>query len=84
MTINREYKDLFISYSKKDSELVLSVVKTILDCGFSIWIDNNGIESVNAFKSVIVRAIKKSDIFLFFSSKTPNNKVLGRIMNTMY
>ena len=64
--------DIFISYSRKDSELVLSVVKQLQERGFTIWIDKDGIESGDAFKSVIVRAIKNSDVFLFFSSKASN------------
>ena len=60
--------DIFISYSRKDSEKVLSVVEKLQERGFSIWIDKDGIESGDAFKSVIVRAIKNSDVFLFFSS----------------
>lgn len=64
--------DIFISYSRKDSEKVLSVVKKLQDRGFTIWIDKDGIESGDAFKSVIVRAIKHSDVFLFFSSKASN------------
>jgi len=64
--------DVFISYSRKDSEQVLSVVKKLQERGFTIWIDKDGIESGDAFKSVIVRAIKNSDVFLFFSSKNSN------------
>ena len=59
--------DIFISYSRRDSELVLTVVKQLQKRGFTIWIDKDGIESGDAFKSVIVRAIKNSDVFLFFS-----------------
>lgn len=64
--------DIFISYSRKDSEKVLSVVEKLHERGFSIWIDKEGIESGDAFKSVIVRAIKNSDVFLFFSSNSSN------------
>ena len=65
--------DIFISYSRKDSDLVLTVVKQLQKRGFTIWIDKDGIESGDAFKSVIVRAIKNSDVFLFFSSKGSND-----------
>ena len=68
---NGEY-DVFISYSRKDSEQVLSVVRELQKRGFTTWIDKDGIESGDAFKSVIVRAIKNSDIFLFFSSSSSN------------
>lgn len=68
---NRKY-DIFISYSRRDSEQVLSVVKRLQESGFTVWVDKDGIESGDAFKSVIVRAIKNSDVFLFFSSKDSN------------
>ena len=64
--------EIFISYSRKDSERVLSVVEKLQERGFTIWIDKDGIESGDAFKSVIVRAIKNSDVFLFFSSSSSN------------
>ena len=53
--------EIFISYSRKDSERVLSVVEKLQERGFTIWIDKDGIESGDAFKSVIVRAIKNSE-----------------------
>lgn len=64
--------DIFVSYSRKNSNEVLSVVKKLQGRGFALWIDMDGIESGDAFKSVIVRAIKNSEIFLFFSSKESN------------
>ena len=64
--------DIFVSYSRKNSNEVLSVVKKLQGRGFALWIDMDGIESGDAFKSVIVRAIKNSKIFLFFSSKESN------------
>jgi len=68
-----EFKyDVFISYSRMDSEQVLYVVKKLQESGFSTWIDKDGIESGDAFKSVIVRAIKNSNAFLFFSSQNAN------------
>ena len=52
MNCNREHKDLFISYSRKDSEQVLSVVEKLQERGFTIWIDKDGTESGDAFKFV--------------------------------
>lgn len=69
--MENEY-DIFISYSRKDSELVLDLANKFTGEGYNVWIDRDGIESGDAFKSVIVKAIKKSKIFLFFSSKTAN------------
>ena len=64
--------DVFISYSRKDSDVVLPIVKKLEDNGLSVWIDRDGIESGDAFKSVIVGGIKKSSVFLFFSSANSN------------
>ena len=69
--MDNEY-DVFISYSRKDSEQVLGIANKLTECGYNVWIDQDGIESGDAFKSVIVKAIKRSQLFLFFSSKTAN------------
>lgn len=72
--MDNEY-DIFISYSRKDSKLVLGIANKLSECGYKVWIDQDGIESGDAFKSVIVKAIKKSNLFLFFSSKTANASI---------
>ena len=64
--------DIFISYSRKDSEQVLSIAKKLTEEGYSVWIDTTGIESGDEFKSVIAEAIKKSKVFVFFSSFAAN------------
>lgn len=64
--------DVFISYSRRDSEQVHKIADRLSQEGYNIWIDKDGIETGDAFKSVIVKAIKKSKLFLFFSSKTAN------------
>lgn len=57
--------DIFISYSRKDTEKVNSVVALLENNGFNVWIDRDGIESGDAFTSVIVNAIENSEVFLF-------------------
>ena len=64
--------DVFISYSRKDSSTVSLFVQRIRNAGFSVWIDENGIESGEAFKRVITQAIMDSQIVLFFSSQAAN------------
>ena len=44
--------DIFISYSRKDSERVNKLVDIIKKEGFSIWIDKDGIESGDQFKFI--------------------------------
>ena len=67
-----DHYDIFISYSRKDARIVDDVVSKLKQHGFSVWLDKNGIESGDAFKRVIVKAIEKSKCVLFFSSIDSN------------
>lgn len=64
--------DIFISYSRKDQALVTEFCDRLVDLGYSVWIDKDGIESGDAFKKVIVNAIKESRLVVFFSSENSN------------
>ena len=64
--------DVFISYSRRDAKVVGMFVDRLLKEGFSVWIDKDGIESGDAFKHVIVKAIERSAVVLFFSSEASN------------
>lgn len=64
--------DFFISYSRKDTAIVDEFVKRFKAEGFRFWIDRDGVESGDAFKRVIVKAIKESAMVLYFSSETSN------------
>ena len=64
--------DVFISYSRRDSVIVCEFVKHIIDAGYSVWMDIDGIESGDEFKDKIVSAIEESKVFLFFSSAASN------------
>lgn len=64
--------DIFISYSRKDSAIVDEFVHLIEQEGFRVWIDRDGIESGDAFKRVIVMAIKESALVVYFSSASSN------------
>ena len=61
--------DVFISYSRKDLELVKKI-KTEIDhlVGVDCWMDLNGIESGEQFEDVIINAICKCDTILFMMS----------------
>jgi formylglycine-generating enzyme required for sulfatase activity len=65
--------DFFISYSRKDTAVVDEFVNRFQREGFHFWIDRDGVESGDAFKRVIVNAIKESAMVLFFSSQTSNS-----------
>jgi len=64
--------EVFISYSRKDSQLVLPVVERLQEEGIDVWIDKDGIESGDAFKKEIVSALEACRIVLFFSSEASN------------
>lgn len=64
--------DVFISYSRKDSDRVNQFVDILVNKGYSVWIDRDGIESGDQFKLIIVKAIEESKTVLFFSSEASN------------
>ena len=64
--------DIFISYSRKDFKVVSKIAQKVSDAGYSVWMDVDGIESGDEFKSKIAFAIKNSKLFLFFSSLASN------------
>lgn len=65
--------DIFISYSRRDTDMVDQFVRRFENEGFRVWIDRDGIESGDSFKRIIVRAIKESELLLFFSSESSNS-----------
>lgn len=65
--------DIFVSYSRKDSAVVQSVVDRLKAEGYCCWMDVTGIESSDEFKRVLVEAIRHSKVVLFFSSANSNN-----------
>lgn len=64
--------DIFISYSRQDADIVKKVSEELMSAGYSVWIDKDGIESGDAFKSVIVKAIESCNTIVYFSSYSSN------------
>ena len=64
--------DIFISYSRADHAIVDTFVRRLESAGYKVWIDQTGINKGTLFKSVIVKAIEDSRVFLFFSSENAN------------
>ena len=64
--------DVFISYSRRDMGSVQPVVDRLRAEGYSCWMDVNGIESGDEFRSKLVDAIERSCIVVFFSSADSN------------
>ena len=65
-------KDVFISYSRKDSKVVKSIYEQLEKSGVKCWLDVDGMFSGVSFKKVIVDAIKQAKILLFMSSENSN------------
>ena len=64
--------DVFISYSRKDSQIVNKFVSKIEQASYKVWIDKKSISGGDPFQSKIVDAIDNSAILLFFSSVESN------------
>ena len=70
--MNKSNKDVFISYSRKDIKEVKKFCDLLSKANISYWFDTEGIENGTDFKTIIVDAIEKSTLFLFFSSANSN------------
>lgn len=61
--------DIFISYSRKDSDLVEPFVKELDVRGFKVWIDTSNIDYNETFPDRIAKAMDESACVLFFCSE---------------
>lgn len=61
--------DVFISYSRKDTNIANQVCEALTMAGISFFIDRKGISGGMEFPLVIAQAICDSKIFLFLASK---------------
>jgi len=69
--LQTEY-DIFISYSRIDTEKTNEIIDFLKEKHFRYWRDVDGSYSGNNYKSIIVQAIKKSQIVIFISSENSN------------
>lgn len=68
-SLKLQEKRIFISYKRKDKDVVFSMVEKIeKSTGAKCWIDLDGIESDAQFANVIIKAINKAQVFLFMYS----------------
>lgn len=63
---------VFISYSRKDSEVAKGICDMLNKLNIPYWIDIDGVYSGANFKEMIVNAISSSEIVLFLSSENSN------------
>src|ERR1700727_3608793 len=57
--------DVFVSYSRRDSEFVRRMADSIAQRGKEVWLDTEGIADGEGFPDAIKRAIEQSDAFVF-------------------
>ncbi len=60
--------DIFISYSRRDSEQALSLAERLRASGITVWIDQHGIEAATSWSKEIVDGIESSKAFLILLS----------------
>jgi adenylate cyclase len=60
--------DIFISYSRKDSEQALQLAELLQSAGLSCWIDQRGIELATSWSKEIVAAINGCQVFVVLLS----------------
>jgi hypothetical protein len=63
--------EVFISYSRRDTEIVDSVVAKMSQAGMSVWIDREAIKAGNSWRVQIVQAIDTCHAFVLMLS--PNS-----------
>ena len=62
--------DIFISYSRQDSQHALSLVEHLRSSGMSVWIDQQGIEGATSWSKEIAEALEASHTVLLLLSGT--------------
>ena len=68
--MSTRYKhDVFISYSRHDTEIADKICKAFDRAGVSYFIDRQGIGGGMEFPAILARAIRESKIFLFLASE---------------
>lgn len=65
--------DVFISYSRKDSDFVKKIVDKLEESGLTVWFDQNNIDVGDQFKRHITEGLSKSALMLFIASSSSNN-----------
>lgn len=61
--------DVFISYSRKDTETANKITQAFDQAGITYFIDRQGIGGGMEFPAVLAKAIRESKVFLFLASK---------------
>ncbi len=60
--------DIFISYSRQDSEQANQLSELLTSAGLSVWIDRSGIEAATSWSGEITKAITECKVFVVMLS----------------
>lgn len=60
--------DLFLSYSRRDEDRVMPYVEKLRAVGFSVWIDQGGIDGATLWAQEISDAIRRARVCVLFGS----------------
>jgi TIR domain len=60
--------DVFVSYSRRDGELVSHLAEELTERGKETWVDVEGIRDAEVFPAALRAAIERSDGFVFVLS----------------
>ena len=60
---------LFISYSRRDTDVVNQLVNQLETAGYETWIDLEGIRGGDQWRRQIVEAVESADVFILALSK---------------
>lgn len=60
--------EIFISYSRRDAEIIDKIVEIFNQAGMSVWLDRDDIKAGNSWRVQIVEAIDSCDAFVFMLS----------------
>ena len=71
--------DVFISYSRKDSEVANRICAAFDEVGITYFIDRQGISGGFEFPAVLAEAIINSKIFLYLASGNSYDSRLRRV-----
>src|SRR5665213_383181 len=73
--------DIFISYSRQDSEQAQLLTELLASAGLSVWIDKSGIEVATSWSGEIVDAIEgcKAFIVLLSTASTESTNVIKEV-----
>lgn len=60
--------DIFVSYTRRDQDRVVTLVQGLQAQGFRLWMDQAGIEGATLWSEEIVQALRGARVVLFFAS----------------